>query len=509
MESRQRIKTIIIETVCLFYVLLFVYAAISKLLDFENFRVQLGQSPLLSAFAGWVSWGVPIAELFICLLLIFPKWRIFGLFSALSLMTMFTAYILIILNYSSFIPCSCGGILEKLGWTEHLIFNIVFVFLALIGILLMTPEKITEHTKKRKRIFIIVPVVFVCSIAVVISLFVLSENIIHHRNSFIRRFPHHPIKKTDELDLMHPSFYIAGIENGKIYLGNYEAPLHVIVIDITLQQQQSYIIKLSKSDLPFRSVQVRVQPPYFYLMDGTVPCIFRGNLTDWKANLWMYGTVYFTKAEPLDSETFVMRTISSKNHENVLGTIAITDTTKVRLAPHLLEKQIDGVFDTDGILVYNSQLKKVLYTYYYRNEYLVSDVSLNTVGRGHTIDTISQAQIKVAHIRSNNQNKLAAPPLVVNKRVATFANYLFVHAALMGRYENEVMWDKASIIDVYDFIQNTYLFSFYVPNLLDQKMTDFRVIDDVFVALYDHSIVTYAIRSNSYKPSVSKISVAP
>lgn len=45
-------KNIILETVCLLLVLLFVYAAISKLLDFENFRIQLGQSPLLSAFAG-------------------------------------------------------------------------------------------------------------------------------------------------------------------------------------------------------------------------------------------------------------------------------------------------------------------------------------------------------------------------------------------------------------------------------------------------------------------------
>jgi uncharacterized membrane protein YphA (DoxX/SURF4 family) len=504
MKLSVRNSRIILSIICQLYILLFVYAAVSKLLDFENFQVQLGQSPLLSAFAGWVSWGVPIAELFISLLLVFPKYRLAGLFAAFSLMVLFTAYIIIILNFSSFIPCSCGGILEKMSWTQHLVFNIVFVFLAFIGILLMIPKKITEHTKKRKRIFIIVSVVFVCSIAIVILLFVLSEDIIHHRNTFIRRFPHHPITKTHELDLKHPSFYIAGIENKKIYLGNYEAPLHVLMIDTALQQQQPYIIKLSKPNLTFRSIHVRVQSPYFYLMDGTVPCIFRGNLTDWKASLWMYGTVYFTKAEPLNSETFAMRTISSKSHENVLGTIAVTDTTKVRLAPYLLEKQIDGVFDTDGMLLYNTQLKRVLYTYYYRNEYLVSNVSLNTVDRGHTIDTISRAQIKVAHIRSNNQNKLAAPPLVVNKRAATFANYLFVHAALMGRYETEAMWDKASIIDVYDFIENTYLFSFYVPDLLDQKMTDFRVIDDVFVALYDHSIVTYKIRSNFYKPKISK-----
>ena len=41
-----------------FFILLFIYAAASKMLDFENFQVQLAQSPLLSAYAGFISYGV-------------------------------------------------------------------------------------------------------------------------------------------------------------------------------------------------------------------------------------------------------------------------------------------------------------------------------------------------------------------------------------------------------------------------------------------------------------------
>ena len=130
-------KSIIVNSICLLYVLLFIYAAVSKFLDFENFQVQLGQSPLLSAFAGWVSWGVPITEILIAIVLLFPRYRLVGLFAAFSLMVMFTTYIIIILNFSSFIPCSCGGILEKMSWTQHLIFNIVFVLLAAAGILIL------------------------------------------------------------------------------------------------------------------------------------------------------------------------------------------------------------------------------------------------------------------------------------------------------------------------------------------------------------------------------------
>ena len=50
-------------------------------------------------------------------------------------MSMFTAYIYILLNYSSFVPCSCGGILESLTWKEHMLFNIGFMAAAVIGIL--------------------------------------------------------------------------------------------------------------------------------------------------------------------------------------------------------------------------------------------------------------------------------------------------------------------------------------------------------------------------------------
>lgn len=130
-------KQHIVSMICLLFIILFVYAACTKLLDYEKFRVQIGQSPVLTSIGGWISWLVPATELVIAGMLLMPSLRLMALYASFSLMTMFTAYIFIILHYSPFIPCSCGGILEKMGWTEHLFFNIGFVFLALIGVLLL------------------------------------------------------------------------------------------------------------------------------------------------------------------------------------------------------------------------------------------------------------------------------------------------------------------------------------------------------------------------------------
>ena len=106
----QITKSNIIQTVVVLNILLFTYAAVSKVLDFPNFQIQLGQSPLLSAFADWVAVAVPLVEFIIVLLLLTNKYRLLGLYGSFALMTMFTAYIVIILNFSSFTPCSCGGI---------------------------------------------------------------------------------------------------------------------------------------------------------------------------------------------------------------------------------------------------------------------------------------------------------------------------------------------------------------------------------------------------------------
>src|SRR5690606_38246751 len=134
------------------FILLFVYAAVSKLLEYENFAVQIGQSPLLSAYAGLLAWLVPALEIIIAFLLIFKRLQFWSLFAAYVLLIMFTAYMFIMLNYTSFLPCSCGGILEKLDWTEHLIFNIGLVVLAFIAMILIlsqdNQQKVASKTLK-------------------------------------------------------------------------------------------------------------------------------------------------------------------------------------------------------------------------------------------------------------------------------------------------------------------------------------------------------------------------
>ncbi|WP_233243993.1 MauE/DoxX family redox-associated membrane protein [Tamlana fucoidanivorans] len=147
MKWLQKHANFIIECISVLYILLFVYAAVSKLLDFQKFKIQVGQSPILTALGHWIAILVPILEILIATGLMFPGLRLKSLYASLFLMTIFTTYIIFILNFSPYIPCSCGGILDDMGWNAHLVFNLGFVLLAILGILLLEHKKVKPSFK--------------------------------------------------------------------------------------------------------------------------------------------------------------------------------------------------------------------------------------------------------------------------------------------------------------------------------------------------------------------------
>jgi hypothetical protein len=126
----------LIQIISCLLILLFVYAASSKLLDYTKFRVELGKSPLLTAFAGYVAWSIPTIEIGIALLLTFTRSRLIGLYASFTLMILFTVYIGYILTFSPYVPCSCGGVLQHLNWRTHLVFNLFFVILSAFGVMI-------------------------------------------------------------------------------------------------------------------------------------------------------------------------------------------------------------------------------------------------------------------------------------------------------------------------------------------------------------------------------------
>lgn len=479
-------RHLIVRVVSYLYILLFVYAAVSKILDFEAFRIQLAQSPLLSAYAGLIAPSVIFAELLLMLLLCFKATRLIGLYFSFFLMIAFTVYIYLILNYSDFIPCSCGGIIEKLGWTEHMIFNITYALLALVGLALT--EKANGTSSGTVVLRSTLP--SIAAAGLIVGLFLSSEHIIKKENSFIRRFGQHPVRDEKVFDLGVNSYYFAGIAGDNIYLGNVTAPLVLTMLDTSLTAINAVKIQLDNTDHPFRSIQIKVQPPCFYVYDGNVPVIYRGELGDSLAHTISMGDCYFSQLQVIDSTNFAFRAQSIMTRTQVLGTLRLNHEPEVILNYSLLEKQVDGMFDTDGHLLLDDVTGELIYVYAYRNEILVMDRELTLLRRLHTIDTVTRAQVQV-RILPDGRHQMDAPPLQVNKISDVHGHVLFNESALMGKYESPKMWQRAVVIDMYRTDEQEYPGSFYIYNRGKNKMSRMLVTNTHLYVLRGSEIVRY------------------
>ncbi|WP_336094026.1 MauE/DoxX family redox-associated membrane protein [Leeuwenhoekiella sp. CH_XMU1409-2] len=134
MSTRRPIKQIISQGVISFLILLWIYAATVKLLEFEQFKVQLSQVSFLKPIAGLLVYIIPLVEYILAALLLVWQTRRLGLIGSAVLMSVFTVYIVGMISLSPQLPCSCGGIINNLTWQQHLLFNIGITALAITGV---------------------------------------------------------------------------------------------------------------------------------------------------------------------------------------------------------------------------------------------------------------------------------------------------------------------------------------------------------------------------------------
>jgi putative oxidoreductase len=124
---------------------LFLYTSFSKLMAYDFYLNDLRRSPLLSHYSTIIAILVPVAELLVAGLLISDKTSKGGLFGSFILMLLFTLYVCYVLYFTTSRPCSCGGIVRQLTWPQHLLFNLFFLILSIIGIYIHAKSKQSIH----------------------------------------------------------------------------------------------------------------------------------------------------------------------------------------------------------------------------------------------------------------------------------------------------------------------------------------------------------------------------
>lgn len=335
-------------------------------------------------------------------------------------------------------------------------------------------------------------------ICTVTLLYLQSEKQMHTRNPFVRRFPHHPIHYIKQLDLIYNSYYFSGADMTHFYLGNVTAPLRLTKISMDLQTQEVDTLVLDSIPEKLTHLKTQVCPPYFYSYNGTYPCMYKGELSTYHAKLLPKLPTTFSTLTTTGIDSFAVRTAITQSQVHTLGTLVFQDEDwQYQWNTKGLSKQIDGIFDTDGILTYAPQLQTTIYLYYYRNLYAYYKNTLIPFTYNHTIDTVSQVRLQLDTLRSG-QIKMTSPPPMVNAHCTTYKHYLLVHSKMMGRYEPESMWKNNSIIDVYDLRDYSYHFSFYLQHHSGHYLRDFQVYRNQLFVLSDHNLISYKFKTELF-----------
>lgn len=473
--------------VAYFFIVLFIYASISKVLDFENFQIQLAQSPLLSAYAELISYAVILTELLISGLLIFPKTIKFGLYASFGLMVAFTIYIYLILNYSDFIPCSCGGILEKMSWHTHLIFNVACVALSLTSIIIL--EK-AEQTAL-KNIIIVTVSIFLATTGGIIALFISSDDLIKNNNNFTRRYPQHPVIEEARYNLKVNSYYFAGYDHEKLFLGNYTSPLLLTSYNETFAKKNEVFVRIEDENLS-SSLRIKIKAPYYYLFDGSVPVIYRGLLKTKEAKSIQYNSSYFNQFAIIDSLHFAVRTTITKPKHFALGLINQKGPVFFNVRDSILEDHVQSLFETDGSLIQDPSNDEVIYVYRYQSKFAVVNQNLKQLKEYRTIDATPFSPLDIKTMK-NGDKHFQSPPPQVNKKTTVFGGVLFIESNMRGKFESKQRWNEASVIDMYSTKGKEYFGSFYINHPKAIKLSEMLFTDKFLFVIMGTDLVRYRL----------------
>lgn len=137
----NRVNSIISEISTSLMIALFSYTAVTKLIGHQTFFNQLQDTPFINPYASMLAWLIPAIEIATACLLVFKSTRLFGLYCFIFLMASFTIYILKILWSSGPRPCSCGGFIQAMTWTQHLTLNLAFLLLGVYTVFISYRNK--------------------------------------------------------------------------------------------------------------------------------------------------------------------------------------------------------------------------------------------------------------------------------------------------------------------------------------------------------------------------------
>lgn len=339
---------------------------------------------------------------------------------------------------------------------------------------------------------------------IVIGLLVAYSRIEEAQQNFARRFGQLRLMQVKTVGLPVDSYNFLGIDDVQILLNNRVAKRLIMQIDHWTFDTSSFIIPDAElQPIRFEDPRFLVTENRFVIADASIELMLTS--TDVKHGSFDKVVIpRFSLIAAVTDTTFILRTYNNVVKQDVLTRIN-TGNQKHFDNTTILQKQLDGIFCVDGSLLFNKDLRRMVYVYFYRNEFITADPMLATVTRGHTIDETERVSIKVDTYEKNGERTttFTSPPRIVNGKCATEGNYLYLVSNVKATNQQREEFEHDYTIDRYNLITHSYEGSFYLgaqKNRHELKNFDFIVSRGKLMAIFDDQLVIYDLVVNSIAP---------
>src|SRR5258707_6534158 len=129
-------KKILVEVICLVLVLNFFYEGIYKLANLDDYHFWLGREPFLGPVAGILTYSIPIGEILLSLLFLFPATRLIALYSSLIGLILFILWIMSGYLFSHLLFWPHHALWQKPTWMQKMLISLGICWMSFMAIVL-------------------------------------------------------------------------------------------------------------------------------------------------------------------------------------------------------------------------------------------------------------------------------------------------------------------------------------------------------------------------------------
>lgn len=316
--------------------------------------------------------------------------------------------------------------------------------------------------------------------------------------NFRRTFGALQLSKVASIKLPFNSYTIQHLSSTSVTLGNRKAQR--LLMTVTIPGMDTSVTIIPESNLlgiDFRDPSVAVSSSEVIIADGALGIISKskrdfGLVTQIK-------TPTFSQMVPLGGDRYALRTYNEETSSDELSLFDCLHDT-VYTNADILDKQIDGIFCVDGMMLYNGERHAFLYVYYYHNEFITSDESLLNVKKWKSIDRTDTATFKIASYKSGERTTttFSSAPRLVNVRAFTSLDYLYILSNERAINQTRADFESSYTIDRYHLKDGRYEGSFLITKPVDAEVInmDVKAYQDMIVVVLNDDLVVYRLNNS-------------